>query len=86
MHLRSDKKHNYLHLHNNNKRYDHGHERDLVFLLCKFRAKGYRKDTNQKMMNGLRDGFSVREDLREVPGAQDVPQRGGGKQPGGPVN
>ena len=45
----------------------------------------YGKDTNQKMVNGLRNGFSVRENLRQVPGAEDVPQRGGGKKPGGPV-
>ena len=37
------------------------------------------------MVDGLGDGFSVREDLRQVPGAQDVPQRGGGQQPSGPV-
>ena len=37
------------------------------------------------MVDGLGDGFSVREDLRQVPGAQDVPQRGGGQQTSGPV-
>ena len=39
----------------------------------------------QKVVDGLGDGFSVREDLRQVPGAQDVPQRGGGQQTSGPV-
>ena len=30
-------------------------------------------------------GLSVREDVSEVPGAKDVPQGGGGQQPGGPA-
>ena len=36
-------------------------------------------------MHGVRDGLPVAEDLGEVPGAEHVPQRGGGQQPGGPV-
>ena len=37
------------------------------------------------MVDGLRDGLSVRQNLREVPGAEDVPECGGGQQPRGPV-
>ena len=36
-------------------------------------------------MHRVRDGLPVAEDLGEVPGAEHVPQRGGGQQPGGPV-
>ena len=39
----------------------------------------------QAVVHGVRDGLSVREDLWEVPGAEDVPEGGGGQQPGGPV-
>ena len=37
------------------------------------------------MVHGVSDGLSVREDLRQVPGAQDVPQGGGSQQPRRPV-
>ena len=41
--------------------------------------------SHQEMVDGLRDGLSVRQNLREVPGAEDVPECGGGQQPRGPV-
>ena len=34
--------------------------------------------SHQEMVDGLRDGLSVRQNLREVPGAEDVPECGGG--------
>ena len=33
----------------------------------------------------LSDGLSVRQDVPQVPGAQHVPQGGGGQQSGGPA-
>ena len=39
----------------------------------------------QAVVHRVGNGLPVREDLREVPGAQDVPQGGGGQQPGRPV-
>ena len=39
----------------------------------------------QAVVHRVGDGLPVREDLREVPGAEDVPQGGGGQQSGGPV-
>ena len=41
--------------------------------------------TDQEMVDALGDGLSVWEDLGQVPGAQDVPQGGGGQKPRGPV-
>ena len=33
----------------------------------------------------LSDGLPVRQDVAQVPGAQHIPQGGGGQQPGGPA-
>ena len=41
--------------------------------------------TDQRLVHRVPDGLPVAEDLGEVPGAEHVPQRGGGQQPGGPV-
>ena len=40
---------------------------------------------DQRLVHRVPDGLPVAEDLGEVPGAEHVPQRGGGQQPGGPV-